>query len=415
MMKFLRYIIIYSLIFFTILFFIIFNISGKENELIDNNYLSYYSDSYEESRGKIFQFIKENNNKFDSIEYINKFIPSANNDNYCIDCFYIPARSEKKSLIVMTSGIHGIEGFYGNAVLSMVINELTDSIDFENTGLLLISNVNPFGMKNFRRYTENCIDLNRNMPIDESLFQTKNSAFEKLYDFLNPKGKLSFSWFKDECFFLSAAFKSVIYGKSTIREAAVKGQYQFNTGIYYGGNKKEIQVDFLDSIISAKSYEYKGIFSISLHTAYGERGRVHFWGTSSKDSNLLKITDYVFKGYSLDFNDTEDFYQITGDFESYLENRFYPDKKCLVMTFEAGTLNSQDLSGSIKLLHYSIIENQGFHYGYKSIEDSLELRERVIEMYCPKSKEWRYSVIKQTKEVLPVVIRRFNEYLSKDH
>lgn len=406
-MKILKFLIILSMALFSILY-----IFSKDKAPINNTFLDYYSESYEESREKLFKDINKIKPKFGSIEHITKNIHSAKSDNNYIDCFYIPARKEKKSLIIITSGIHGIEGYYGDAVISMVMNELIDSIDFDNVGLLFIANVNPFGMKNFRRYTENAVDLNRNMAVDESLYKTNNQAFEKLHDFLNPNEKLKFSFLKDEFFYLSSIFKTIRYGKSTIKEAAVRGQYKYNKGIYYGGNKKESQVYFLDSIISAKSKDYQGLFSISLHTAYGERGKVHFWGTRSKDTNLLNIADYVFKGYHLDFDDSEDFYQITGDFESYLENKFSKDKKCLVMTFEAGTLNSQKISGSIKLLHYSIIENQGFHYGYDSEADSLELRERVIEMYCPKSEEWRNNVIRQTKDVLPIIIRRFNEYVN---
>jgi hypothetical protein len=77
------------------------------------------------------------------------------------------------------------------------------------------------------------------------------------------------------------------------------------------------------------------------------------------------------------------------------------------MTFEYGTMDSHTTMGSVKSLHNMIIENQGFHYGYETKEDEMEVKKRFREMYFPSSKEWRSEVIRQAREIFPVVIKRY--------
>jgi len=60
---------------------------------------------------------------------------------------------------------------------------------------------------------------------------------------------------------------------------------------------------------------------------------------------------------------------------------------------EFGTLNTSSTIGSVESAYISIIENQGFHYGYKSQEDSLKVKELYHEMFYPPSEKWRTNAI----------------------
>ncbi|MBO5178573.1 MAG: DUF2817 domain-containing protein [Lachnospiraceae bacterium] len=71
-------------------------------------------------------------------------------DGLYIDTVYVPAQ-EKKNLIVLTTGVHGIEGYIGSVILDVFWDEVYPTLDKENTGVLVIANVNPYGMKYHRR------------------------------------------------------------------------------------------------------------------------------------------------------------------------------------------------------------------------------------------------------------------------
>ena len=114
----------------------------------------------------------------------------------------------------------------------------------------------------------------------------------------------------------------------------------------------------------------------------------------------------IFKGYQIDWGDTEDFYTTTGNF-SDLIGKIIPGKFYIPMSFEYGTMDSHTTTGSVRSLHNLIIENQGFHYGYKIKADEIEVKKRFREMYFPSSKEWRTAVIHQAREIFPFVTRRY--------
>lgn len=387
--------------------------SVKRTNPAINNALSYYAESYCENRERLKNEIERLKGKLLNIEWFSRKISSKSDTANHIDCIYLPALKKNNSLIIITTGIHGAESYWGNAVVLMIINELLPHINLDEIGILFICNINPFGAKHFRRHTEGNIDLNRNMVLDTMLFRTPNPSADKMYNFLTPKKKLKFAFLKDEFFFVTTLYNTLVYGPKTLINATTLGQYKYPESLCYGGQKTEEQVGFLDSLITTKIEPYKGMFLINLHTAYGKKGNVHYWGTRSQDSNLHKITNYVFNNYPLISSKSTDYYTLNGTFESFIEKKFHPQKICLASTFEAGTLNTHTLSGVIKLLNYSVIENQAFHYGCNSPKDSLELRKRVLEMYYPVSTQWRQNVLIQTKSTILDVIHRFNEYVSK--
>ena len=106
------------------------------------------------------------------------------------------------------------------------------------------------------------------------------------------------------------------------------------------------------------------------------------------------------------------FYIVSGSFRDYVGTLISANKKYMGIAFEFGTLNSQTTTGSILSLHNIILENQGFHHGYKNNNVERLVKKRFREMFFPSSKNWRSKVIKQVDEVLPILLNRFAELNS---
>ena len=86
-------------------------------------------------------------------------------DDLYIDTYYLPA-TEQKNLVILTTGVHGMEGYIGSAMLDVFFGEVYPDLNREDTGIVVVANVNPYGMKHYRRYNENNVDLNRNFILD---------------------------------------------------------------------------------------------------------------------------------------------------------------------------------------------------------------------------------------------------------
>ena len=112
-------------------------------------------------------------------------------DDLYIDSFYLPSTGDKTNLIVLTTGVHGMEGYIGSVMLDVFFEEIYPTLNTETTGVLVVANVNPYGMKYLRRYNENNVDLNRNFILDwENFDLSSNKEYPKVETFLQPNGKI---------------------------------------------------------------------------------------------------------------------------------------------------------------------------------------------------------------------------------
>jgi hypothetical protein len=74
--------------------------------------------------------------------------------------------------LVLTSGLHGIEGFFGSAVVCALLEQgLTTTLALRGIRVVLVHALNPFGFSRLRRAGEQNVDLNRNFllnrPVNE--------------------------------------------------------------------------------------------------------------------------------------------------------------------------------------------------------------------------------------------------------
>jgi hypothetical protein len=382
--------------------------SEKKTFPINQNDIQYYKDSYENSKASFKEYSAFIKNKYKNtrIDAIN--IPGKTDTDLTVDYCYIPAQKTRENLLIITSGIHGIEGFAGSAVQRMVMNELLEKVDLNKTGVIFIHSMNPWGFKNFRRVTENNVDLNRNSDNDKKIFELKNDGYAKLYDFLNPQDKLS-TWSPKYLFFpVVSVYKIVKDSMKALRQAIVQGQYTFEKGIYYGGKNFEPQITAIEKILLDARKDYKKSMDISFHTGYGERGKLHLFPSPIEDKKIRGGMEYIFKGNTIDWGDGDDFYTNAGDFSDYIA-KLYKGKIHFPMLIEYGTMDSQTTLGSIKSIKTMIMENQGYFQGYKNDSDKDSIRKEFIEMYYPSSEAWRSSIMKQSRDVMTEAFKRFQE------
>ncbi len=389
-------------------FYVAFNNYSLEDtyKMTDRN-LAYFNNSYEEARKDFRLKSDELLEKYNGTKRFQLPVQSKIDTGLTIDFCYIPGSEQADRILILSSGVHGVEGYVGSAVQLFFMDKFISEKLLTKTSILLIHSLNPYGFKYNRRVTENNVDLNRNSAIDKKLYQTINEGYPKVSDLVNPKGKVETTSMANRFFFVNAIKEIAKKSMPVLRQAIVQGQYRFPEGLFYGGNDFEPQIKNLVQLIDTICDPYRTVFSIDLHTGYGERGKIHLF-PNPVEGPIKKRMETIFEGYQIDWGDSDDFYTVTGDFIDYI-GKINHDKTFIPMAFEYGTMNSQTTIGSIKSLHIMILENQGEQFGFVSDEDSQKVKNDFIEMYYPSSDTWKSHIIDETKILFDKSLKRFGE------
>ncbi len=370
--------------------------------------LTYFQESYVECRKSFFVEVDKMKEIYQNVKISSLKVESRTDQDLFIDYCYIPAQKSFKRLLILTSGVHGIEGYVGSAVQQMFLRELVKENSLDEMGLLIIHGINPYGFKYKRRVTENNVDLNRNCSVDNSLFESENKGYNELTSFLNPKQKVNLMSFGNFFFQLNAVQKIIKYSMGTLRQAVLQGQYTYEKGIYFGGKTLEPSVKAVTPLIQQAAENYDMVFNIDLHTGYGANGTPHLFPNPLKDENKKANVENIFSGNHIDWGDSDDFYTVTGDLLTYV-GEIIPEKYYLNMAFELGTMDTQTTMGSIKALHNVIIENQGVQHGYKSQKDEKKVTSRYLEGYYPSAESWRSKAINDARKILLQAVKKYQE------
>lgn len=380
----------------------------KLNISPDDTALKYFRESYDESRRAFITEGARLTKKYKGVIHTSFNVPSKSDNNLTVDMLYLPAQKIRKNIIIISSGVHGVEGYAGSAVQRMIMAELIKDENLANTGYLFIHSMNPYGFKYNRRVTENNVDMNRNSSIDNELYKTVNEGYPAVSDLINPVGKVDTGSPGNIFFEQKSIIKIISASMPVLRQAILQGQYQFPKGVYYGGAEPEPQIKSIAPFIKKFTAGYSLVMNIDLHTGYGERGTLHLFPNPVKDLKIRSMMEKIFEGNRIDWADTGDFYTVTGDFTGYLE-KLLPGVVFIPMAFEYGTLDSQTTVGSIKSLHITLLENQGFNYGYKSEEEKIKVQKNFKDMYFPSSPAWRTKVISDSRIIMSDILKRFRD------
>ena len=303
---------------------------------------SFYTtyDEIRENLTKRVDMLRANNVQVEVSEYA-----VDESDDLYIDNIYLPATTENKNLIILTTGVHGIEGYIGSVMLDVFFEEIYPTLDTSTTGIQVIANVNPYGMKYMRRYNENNVDLNRNFIIDWDNFDlSSNKDYPDVKEFLQPEGKIGNALWHEAGFYASLAKEALTKGADKVSDALLTGQYEYPEGVYYGGNGDEVSTAYLKNVFNdCLDGEYENLVHIDIHSGYGPRYNMVIFNSvyeTMTEAETKQAFDY---DYVISF-DSESFYATTGDTTDYfyrLAERKESPKDLFSTCFEFGTIGDE--------------------------------------------------------------------------
>ncbi|KSV74509.1 hypothetical protein N182_28115 [Sinorhizobium sp. GL2] len=184
------------------------------------------------------------------------------------DVAFIGRRSASK-LMVIVSGTHGVEGQFGSACQTAWLEENTPWRLPDDTAILAIHLINPWGTAWSRRVNEDNVDLNRNF-VNWQAAVPENRKYAELHDAL-----VYHEWNgsdRDTADMALAEAKLRLGGHAGLARIVEAGQYQFPDGLFYGGAGPVWSNRTLYDILDAFAAQARDVVVFDLHTGAGPFG-----------------------------------------------------------------------------------------------------------------------------------------------
>lgn len=370
----------------------------------------YFPNHYSDARERF----RENLKNLPSDAVIGQWkVPSATDEDLYVDHAYLSALEQAERLVVVISGVHGLEGYAGSAIQNMFMREILPQMDRNETGLLLIHALNPWGFRYHRRSTENHVNLNRNCSAGPELFEYRNPESLQLSGRFIPRTSVD----SEVCHLVRSSNER--NGRRCFDEILVDdfikgvgiGQFESVKGLEFGGFAPEPQIRELTLKLREVMPKYKDIILCDLHTGLGYRGRLHLLTGDIEGCVDLTLFTELFRPeedvriYDFTPAETEGFYKTLGATNNLFPELARPDQRLCALTLEYGTLG-HDEAALAESLNLWMLEHQGLFYGFKSPELEKNIRERYLEKFCPAAPEWKNQVVGTAREFFKTLLRR---------
>lgn len=226
--------------------------------------LTCFSQSYAEARQKFLEACAQAGLQVQSHPHP---LPGRDGEELAIDVALLGS-PKAANLLVVSSGVHGVEGFCGSAVQ---IDHLRNADWMEHCrrhdlAVLYLHALNPYGFSWVRRVNETNVDLNRNF-IDFDQPLPENPEYSAIASLLLPKRQpptlLST---------LGLAGHALRHGPKALQSAITRGQHTDPQGLFFSGTEPSWSNQQLRQIIRRLGRECQRIGWIDVHTGLGPYG-----------------------------------------------------------------------------------------------------------------------------------------------
>lgn len=336
------------------------------------------------------------------------------NMQYEISVFTIGSGADK---IVINSGIHGIEGYFGSAAQNMFLSNMLSKVSnhaLDKFSVVLIHVINGWGMQNrmrevFDKEHGGLVDLNRNFGVNFAE-PTKLPS--------NPKYAIAHPVLlsKPDKILKTKAIKQFRYDhlKDGVWSAISNGQYYEPYGLFYGGcanmPENDAAMKIYDDIVNQGA---KSLISVGLHTGLGR-----FWRRAAEVTGTLLVSHPEKHKNTMFFknvltpsikvipdNNAVTGPTLLGDIVDCLENR-YKHKGIPIYTadFEIGTGEFPIMSPIYKRMDMGDARYDLLHYG----KINNETWSNLTESWYPSDIRWKTAALRHVEILFNDIINYVN-------
>jgi hypothetical protein len=344
--------------------------------------------------------------------------PGANGEVLTMDVAHF-GDPDPRRVVIVSSGLHGVEGFSGSAVqLAWLNSRPPEWSPAPGTALVMAHALNPFGFVHGRRWNENNVDLNRNFLLDRAFltddpgYRACREAYARQHAILNPPTPPT----RREPFHLKALvqilregyaardrlpvdrrpnrldLRTIIrLGSGELKKVLPVGQYEHPRAIFYGGAGDEETTRLLKAKIPAWAGDAEQVIHLDLHTGLGAFGECKLLVEDVRGSARERWATAHF-GPEVEATDGTTAYQARGDIGLYFETTLGDRYQCL--TVEFGTYDGTHMLWALRAenrAHWYARPGSGIHRWAKRI---------LKDAFVPASPAWRRKSVRDGVRVI---------------
>ena len=308
----------------------------------------------------------------------------------CIDVAHLGDPSAPQALVV-SSGVHGVEGFFGSAVQLAWLEGLAEQPLPAGRQTILIHAVNPVGMAHLRRFNEDNVDLNRNFHEGSAGYQGAPAGYADLDGLLNPPSPPS-PW---EPFRLKAIWNILRHGLPALKNAVAGGQYEFPRGLFFGGHSQSASTRIIQAEIAGWLGGADRIIHIDLHTGLGPFATYKLLLAEDDGSPRYPWYQQTFGPEHIEPFAAADktAYATNGSLGSWLLGRF----PALDYRFAVAEFGTYDV---IRVLASLRAENRAHFYADPDSQTAKSAKLKLLDTFVPHDPDWRNQVVKAGLNIL---------------
>lgn len=298
--------------------------------------------------------------------------------------------SDAKTILVLGSGTHGVEGFTGSAIQICLLLEGLNSYLRPGMRIVLIHAINPYGFAHIRRFNEDNVDVNRNF-VDHSKPYPANKGYDQLADVLAPQ---AMSLWNDTKLLIRLQWFRILNGTTELRTAISGGQYKHPKGLFYGGNTPTWSNKTIRMIANRYLSEANRIVIIDFHTGLGSYGDAEIIMNVKKDSPAYQrakqwwgnIVTSTVAGDSVSAN-------LHGTLKLAFPEML-PNSVVTAVSLEFGTLSRKEVLWAVRS------ENWLYHHGGSEHPDSNKIKKDLLRAFYPDQNKWKLEVWLKGKKIV---------------
>ena len=334
---------------------------------------SYFSETYETARQRFLDAIHRAGGRLHSYT----LDPGATAP-LTMDVGVVGA--ESGPTLVISSGLHGVEGFAGSAIQLAWLDHFVRSNENKNSmRIVLIHGINPYGFANLRRVNEENIDLNRNFLIPPEIYAGSSEGYRRLNPFLNPPSSPS----KFELFKLRVLWNIVRFGLPKLKESIACGQYEFPQGLFFGGQR----AGWSTQVVKQHCDEWLGsatnIVHVDIHSGLGPFGSYKLLVTDRHPDENLAWYQATYGAETVEMlaKPGGTAYQASGVFWNMDAEPLQQIASIIRWVLSLGRYDV------VRILAALRAENRAHHYASPESSVYQQAKRELFECFCPTSKQ----------------------------
>lgn len=315
-----------------------------------------------------------------------------------IDVACSPGNNADRALVI-SSGLHGVEGFIGSALQCALLEGWSASLMPAGLHLVFVHALNPFGFCWHRRCDEDNVDPNRNFLLPTEVYEGSHPTYRALERWLNPREPAWPGW---DWFPFALMLEGWRRGKQQVREAVAGGQYDFPKGLFYGGSQPATAMRLLEANLRRWLHGCSRILHLDVHTGLGSWATYKLLVDDPLSSTPAAWLRNSFGPEAVhECHGSAITYPTRGSLGRWCASHC-ADADYNYLCLEFGTYSSLQVLNGLRA------ENQAHHWKAHRSSSGRQVKRRLRELFFPASPTWRRRTLGQGLAVVKQALAALN-------